>query len=225
MDIVTLEKANHLFWLGRYAERMTGLIRMFNVTYDKLIDIDQKAYEAFCDALSIPHDIYMDENDFIDRFIYDGTNPDSLLSTITRAYDNAIVLREEITGDTLAYIEMAKRTLEKKEHQTLMLELQYVLDDINAFWGSANDTVYEGSRAIMKCGKHAEKLDIQYRFGIDDENVKRELAKLKYRISSLNDRYEIAGLSKVKELFESNDAGPLKYIDYIYALTDCFCII
>lgn len=225
MGAITLEKANHLFWLGRYAERMTGVIRLFMDTYDKMIDVDPKAYVEFCNNLSIPYDVYKDDIDFSYRFIYDENLPDSLISTIKRAYDNAIVLREEISGDTYAYIDLAKRILEKENPGTLMLELQNVLDYINAFWGSANDTVDENSRVILKCGKHAEKLDIQYRFKIDDKNLQREMSKLRHRIDSLCKKFSIPGLEDVKGLFDNDKASPEEYIEYIFKLTDCFNVI
>lgn len=225
MGAITLEKANHLFWLGRYAERMTGVIRLFMITYDKMIDIDSNAYIEFCKNLSIPYDVYKDDLDFSYRFVYDETLPDSLISTIKRAYDNAIVLREEITGDTYAYIDLAKRILEKENPGTLMLELQNVLDYINAFWGSANDTVDENSRVIIKCGKHAEKLDIQYRFNIEDKNLQREMLKLKHRINTLSEMLNLKGLDEVKILFDNPHAKPEDYIEYIFQLTNCFNVI
>ncbi len=224
MGIITIEKANHLFWLGRYAERMTGTIRMYMECFDQLIDVDDKAYINFCNRLSIPYDCYKDADDFITSFVYDINNPDSLVSAINMAYSNAVVLREEITGDTLAYIDLAKRILEKEEPGTLMLELQKVLDDINAFWGSASDTMEETCRSIVKCGKHAEKLDIQFRFDIADASVQRDLNKLKHRISVLAENYDIPGLQEVKQMFANEKAEYADYIAYIEALSNCFSI-
>ena len=34
----------------------------------------------------------MSNEDFISRYLYDSTNPDSVLSNLLRAYDNAVVL-------------------------------------------------------------------------------------------------------------------------------------
>ncbi len=224
MGAITLEKANHLFWLGRYAERMTGTIRMYMKVYDIMIDKDENAFVGFCQRLSIPSDIYSSAEEFIDGFVYDNENIDSMVCCIHHAYDNAVMLREEITGETLAYIELAKNLLERDEENrgTMMLELQNVLDYINAFWGSANDTVDEACRSIMKCGKHAEKLDIQYRFEIEDESCKRELAKLKHRIQSLNANFQIRGLKGVEKLFYDTKTTSKDYIEKITALTNCF---
>ena len=44
MGIISIEKADRLFWLGRYAERvLTTLVAFFDF-YDEMIDGDEKAY-------------------------------------------------------------------------------------------------------------------------------------------------------------------------------------
>ncbi|MGN1406058.1 MAG: alpha-E domain-containing protein [Erysipelotrichaceae bacterium] len=222
MGIITLEKANHLFWLGRYTQRLLGTIREFMKVYDLLLDVDEKAYEQFCVCLSIPYDIYADSEDFINSFVYDASNPDSLVVCINHAYDNAIELRDDITSETLAYIEMAKSLLEKKEHGTMMLELQKAADYINAFWGMVYDSVAEASKNIIKCGKHAEKLDIIYRFHNESKQSEKELAKLQNRISSLHEKYSIRGIENVVKLFGKDSYSNQEVIDMITALTNCF---
>lgn len=222
MGIITLEKANHLFWLGRYGERMLGTIRHFNRVYDLLLDVDETAYKQFCINLSIPYDIYKDADDFVNSFVYDSTNPDSLVVCINHAYDNAVELRDDISSETLAYIEMTKSLLEKSEHGTLMLELQKALDYMNAFWGMVYDSVDEASKNIIKCGKHAENLDIVYRFHEESEKSAKELAKLQNRISTLHEKYSIRGIENVVKLFKRNECSNSEVIEMISALTNCF---
>lgn len=222
MGIITLEKANHLFWLGRYAKRMSGTIRRFTACYDVMLDVDDHAYVPFCDCLSIPADIYADSDDFMHGFVYDRNNPDSLVTCINHAYDNAVELREDITSETLAYIELARALLEKKDHGSLFLELQKVCDYINAFWGGAYDTVPEAGKNIIKCGKHAERLDIEYRFNDEKEERQKELARLRNRISTLHEKYSIRGIENVVELFGKESCSNQEIIDMIRALTDCF---
>ena len=40
MGIISLEKQDHLFWLGRYCERVYTTIRTFLLSYDKMLDND-----------------------------------------------------------------------------------------------------------------------------------------------------------------------------------------
>ena len=57
MGIISLEKINHLYWLGRYTERVFTTIKSFEGYYDRMIDQDETAYQDFCRRLNIP-DIY-----------------------------------------------------------------------------------------------------------------------------------------------------------------------
>lgn len=62
--------------------------------------------------------------------------PDSLISNLNRAYDNAVVLRESIGSEALSYIQMSVYDMEKAaKSEVPLLEVQQVLDNIHAFWG------------------------------------------------------------------------------------------
>ena len=95
MGIISLEKVNNLLWLGRYSERVYTTIRMFYIQFDKMIENDEDEYSEFCAKLNIPV-IYSSNEDFVNRYLFDRENPDSVISNLLRAYDNAIVLRDEI---------------------------------------------------------------------------------------------------------------------------------
>ena len=63
-------------------------------------------------------------------------NPDSLISNLNRAYDNAFVLRESIGSEALSYIQMSVYDMENvAKSEVPLLEVQQVLDNIHAFWG------------------------------------------------------------------------------------------
>ena len=63
MGIISIEKADRLFWLGRYAERvLTTLVAFFDF-YDEMIDGDEKAYRIYCKKIEIP-DFYKIKEDF-----------------------------------------------------------------------------------------------------------------------------------------------------------------
>lgn len=197
MDIITLEKANHMFWLGRYTERVFQTIFIYMKLYDVMIDIDPNAYIEFCKNLEIDN-IYKDSDDFNEKYVYSSDNFDSIISSLKRAYDNAVVLREEITGDTIAYIELSLNILKHRDTKSTVLELQRVVDYLYAFWGSIDDTTSQSCRNIIKCGKYAERVDLFYRFDIDDDKLERQMEKLKSRIDKLNSAYNIDGLSSLK---------------------------
>lgn len=194
MGIISIEKTNRLFWLGRYCERVFTTLKVFRKYYDTMIDGSQSDYQIFCLDLGIPN-IYQNSEDFINRYMHDGTNPNSLVSNMRRAYDNAIVLREHLTSETLSYVQMALDTLEAESVSanqiTPMIALQHVIDDIYAFWGSAEDCVTdERARNLMKVGRSVERLDIYLRLHHDPQVVRIEYMKLVNRLYKTQITYD-----------------------------------
>ena len=190
MGVISLEKSECLFWLGRYTERVYTTIRIFNDVLDKMLDQETKRYEGFCQRLNIPN-IYTSPEDFVDRYLFDPDNPDSIYTNLSRAYDNALVLRNEISSMTLSYIQMAldiMATSRGTDNQYLMN--QRILDYLLAFWGSLDDNV-EGAtrRNLVKCGKYTERLDLYCRLDIAYPQVEKEFKKLSSRMSKLDIPY------------------------------------
>ena len=95
MGIISVEQADHLFWLGRYTERVYTTLRFYFQRFDSMIDETVDSYQTFCESIDIPN-IYLSKEDFLRRYPFDADNTDSIISNLNRAYDNAIVLRESI---------------------------------------------------------------------------------------------------------------------------------
>ena len=184
MGIISLEKSSRLIWLGRYTERTFTICRTLSRYYDEMIDRDEYAYRSFLDCLGLPY-IYGSRDAFIRTYIFDANDPNSLASQLNRALDNAIEMREELTSDTLCYIQMAQDALrEDREQSAPMLTLQEVVDDLFAFWGSADDNIAsEECRTLIKCGKYVERLDLYVRLGYGFREVEKEASKLLNRLA------------------------------------------
>lgn len=194
MGIISLEKANNLLWLGRYSERVYTTLRMFYQQFDKMIESSEDEYTEFCNKLNIPV-IYTSNEDFVGRYLYDKENPDSVYSNLLRAYDNAIVLRDEIGSETMGYLQLCVYTMEKTKHlEAPLLELQSVLDMLLAFWACADDYIIETeARNIIKTGKCIERLDLYLRLGSSQKAIYAEYQKLNARIKRCGIAYhEIA---------------------------------
>ena len=182
MGIISIDKSNRLIWLGRYTERTFTICRTLNHVFDKMIDRDDEAYLEYLDALGIPH-VYSGRDDFIKTYIFDESDPNSLASQLNRALDNGIEMREELTSDTLCYIQIAQNALRYSGNIAPILVLQRVIDDLFAFWGSADDNVAsEESRTLLKCGKYVERLDLYVRLGYKFSDVEKETSKLLNRL-------------------------------------------
>lgn len=79
-------------------------------------------------------------------------NPDSIISNLNRAYDNAIVLRESIGSETLSFIQLAIYEMNKaKKSKSPVVELQKVNDNLLAFYGTVDDQIGMIPR-VEKCG-------------------------------------------------------------------------
>ena len=109
MSTISKEHGDHLFWLGRYTEKFFITLRSLDKLYDKMID-EKHGYKEYLAYFGLD-DKYSDSRDFIRSFLYDDSNPNSAAFCLERAYDNGIVLREEISTRTLSFLQMAKDTL------------------------------------------------------------------------------------------------------------------
>ncbi len=209
MGIISVEQGSRLYWLGRYTERVYTTIRMFFTSFDRMIDEEEDSYAAFCSSVDIPN-IYQSKEEFLRSYPFDETNPDSIIRNLNRAYDNAIVLRENISTEALSYIQLAIYAMNKAaKSQAPLYELQRVLDDILAFWGSIDDRIdSEETRNIIKAGKRIERIDLYARLGTNVEEIRREVHRMIPRVEKCGLPYNKERLEKVKKLAEE------EHLDY-----------
>lgn len=201
MGIITLEHMDELYWLGRYSERVYTTIRLYFTSYDKLIDFSEFSYADFCRQIEIP-DVYGSAEEFRTRYAFDETDVNSIISNLNRAYDNAIILREEIGSETLSYIQLALYAMQKaKVSHAPLIELQRVIDNILAFWGIADDSIdSEQVRNIIKAGKRVERIDLYARLKISRTELLREVHRLIPRIARCGISYRKSNLEKIEAL-------------------------
>lgn len=206
MGIIGLEKANHLFWLGRYTERVFTTLRTFFKYYDGTLENKVPHYPEYCKRLAI-NNIYMSAVDFKERYLFDEENMDSIYTTLLRAYDNAIVMRNDISTESLAYIELAIDSFRKaRESEAPIVSLQPVIDYIFAFWASIDDFMLnEESRNIIKCGKYIERMDLLLRLKDESYNPKADFIRLESRIKKVDLCYNKEYLTELGMLYTKNN--------------------
>lgn len=209
MGIISVENLDRLYWLGRYSERVYTSARLFATSFDRMIDMDLEDYAAFCNQLDIP-DIYHSREDFCERYILDGKDPNSIYSNLLRAYDNAVELRNEIGSEPITYIQLCVYDMRRsKVLSAPIVGLQKVIDNILAFWGIVDDMIEsENLRNIIKVGKRIERLDLYGRLQADRTSVIREIHRLAGRIPRTNLHYDTEKLEELQRL-----AGA-EHIDY-----------
>lgn len=204
MGIISVEQADHLYWLGRYTERVYTMLRFYSKSFDTMIDETIDSYQKFCESIDIPN-IYTSKADFLRRYPFDPGNPDSIISNLNRAYDNAIVLRESIGSEALSYIQLAIYDMNKAAASTSpMIELQYILDHILSFWGIADDQIdSEQVRNMIKAGKRIERIDLYARLGVSKKELIREVRRMVPRVERSGLAYDRPRLEQMKELVEN----------------------
>ncbi len=206
MGIITVDKADHLYWLGRYTERVHTTLKLFFVDFDRMIDRSENAYQEMCKALNIP-DVYGSKQTFITHYPYDTKDPNSILSNLMRSYDNALVMRDEIGTLTLSYIQLAIYDMEKaKTSDAPMIALQDVIDHILAFWGCVDDAIDdEKTRSLIKAGKRIERLDLLLCLNSDIHLIQRECRKLERRLPRIGLAYNEEALERFKQQLFQED--------------------
>ena len=163
MGTISLEHSNRLYWLGRYTERFFTTLKALGDLYDKMLDT-QHGYTDYLGCFGLA-DTYADNAAFLRSFLFDNANSNSAVYSLERAYDNGIVLREEISTTSLSFLQMAKDTLEKAQNSTnIRLSLLPLEDILYAFWGCINEHIYDDEiRNIIYIGKTVERLDLYMR--------------------------------------------------------------
>lgn len=166
-DVLSAAKANRLYWLGRYEERVYMTLHLMNKCYDKMIDGSPEEYADLWRKLDMSG-MYSKQEDFEFGMLYDESNPCSLISAQKSAMDNAILLREDILSETLSYLEMSMALMHqcKERNEEKISALQPVIDWSLAFWGSAEQRVQNHTALdLMMIGRNVENMDMKLRFG------------------------------------------------------------
>lgn len=171
--IISAVKANRLFWLGRYEERVYITLHLLRKCHDKMIDGELEDYWPIWQKLDTTG-AYQTIEEFTFGIMYDDTNPSTVMAAQTKAMDNAILLREDILSETLSYLEMSLALLKecRKKQEKNVICLQPVIDWSLAFWGSAQQRLQNHKALyIMSIGRNVENMDMLLRFDYSYERV------------------------------------------------------
>lgn len=179
MGAITRININNLFWLGRYVERVFTTLNSFFKYADRFIEGGQDAYEKYLADINVPQ-IYKSPEDFFHRYVFDMSDPNSIISNLDRALSNAIVLREEIKTPSLSYLQMAMDRFRACEGtDKIRYDMLPVRDAIYAFWGSVdNNMTNTEALRIIHLGKSVERADMFLRLGYPAEDISAELDNL-----------------------------------------------
>ena len=206
MGAISLEKSQQMYWLGRYTERVFTTLQAYTILFDETVDERQVLYDKFCQTMGIP-DVYGSQAVFFENFLFDSNDSSSVVSSLDRAFDNAVVLRDEISSESLSYIHLAMEQLQMaRTSRERLLDLQSILDYLYAFWGSVDDRANsEVCRNLMKCGRYVERMDLYVRLHFSYAEVERSYYKLRSRIGKAGIPYQEEKLDCIGECIISEE--------------------
>lgn len=223
MGTISIRNSSNLFWLGRYAERIYTTLIIFFDYYDKMLDRNKSSYREFLQKLGIK-DKYGDYQNFIQGFLY-GDDSFSVYSVFRGACDNAIVIRNTIGSESLAYIDLATNLFQgSRKAKNIRLALMPCIDYLLAFWGSVDNKIASGqARNIIKCGKLIERLDLYFRFGLDSDQINGEFEKLCNVLSRVQKSfYDAQQLSVLVDILAVEDSYKERLDEALGSLSKLF---
>ena len=212
MGVISIKSSDNLFWLGRYVERVFTTLNAFTECYDIMIDTNDEEYINFCRRLGIANN-YSCRQEFISSFLFDSNDPASIYASLLHAYDNAVEMRNVISSDTLAYLQLAVDIMEKSSSSNApLLKVQEVTDWIFAFWGSADDNIEaEVSRNILKFGRSIERLDLYTRLDYPVEMLRKEFSIMLNRLYKVGIDFNSHSIERLSRMIlEEEDYKPYR---------------
>ena len=203
-------KAHHLYWLGRYAERVSAQMHFLRHYYDLCLDEGHEdAIHEYCSKLHLPI-CTRDRDAFLVEHLF-GDQCGSLRHTLNCLNDNSIVLREELTTNTIAYVNLCVATLKHSDHRkdVNINSLQPVSDYILAFWGSVLQHVTNGATLDMLfIGKRVEFIDMYSRFGEKHSRLAAEWRNMDRRLDRQSFLVNKDSRMALREIFFEHDSIP-----------------
>lgn len=203
MSSISPAKANHLFWLGRYAERLFAQLHFLRYYYDLCLDEGREdALTIYCRKLSLT-DCPADRDAFLYQHLFENT-PGSLLYCLECLNDNSIVLREELTTASISYVNLCVAILNHCRHKQdiNIVRLQPVTDYILSFWGSVFQHVTNiATLDMLFVGKHVEYIDMYSRFDYPFKRVAAEWGSLDHRLGHMEDMVDERCRNRLREIF------------------------
>jgi uncharacterized alpha-E superfamily protein len=176
--------ANHIYWLGRYLERAENYARFIDVNFNLMQDLPMDLKEQWGPLVAATGDLdlYLQKYQGYERhqvmffLTFDQDNPNSMLSAVTNARENARIIRENLSKETwekaneLYY--MLQNGLEKKvwKKEDPRQFYEMVKNQILLIYGLADSTVArtEGwyfrqlGQLLERADKTSRILDVKY---------------------------------------------------------------
>jgi uncharacterized alpha-E superfamily protein len=169
--------AGNIYWLGRYLERAENTARIVDVNTKFLLDLPKNVRLGWAPILEImslrslfdAHYAQADETNVAAFLVTDSRNPNSIISCLIAARENARTIREIIPRETWEQINAVY--LLAKEQQSLVqngrsrhLYLHKVIQANQAITGNMSGTMtHDDGYDFLRIGRNIERADMTTR--------------------------------------------------------------
>ncbi len=147
--------ANSIYWLGRYLERTENYARFIDVNFNLMLDLPGDLEEQWEPLIKATGDdgIYrskfekFNKKEVIYFLAFDTDNPNSIISSVTAARENARIIRENLTKETWEKLNetyhFVKKGAEKREwkKEDPRAFFESIKNQILLLYGLADNTV------------------------------------------------------------------------------------
>jgi uncharacterized alpha-E superfamily protein len=162
--------ADSLYWLGRYIERAEHLSRLSSVMLNATLDQTDSGVQAVWIALSAVGEPEMSSAvgsfEAAEALVLDRSDPNSVVSSLARARENARQVRDQITTETwerlnLLYLKVTDENAAREFADGSTTFLHDVIADLHLFKGAADTTMSHGeSWRFMMLGMYLERAQL-----------------------------------------------------------------
>jgi len=177
--------ANSVYWMNRYIERADNYARFISVNFNLALDLPPNVPEQWKPLIVATADNYIFEEwyqaptreNVLYFMTFDSRNPNSILSCLYEARENARTIRESISREMWEYVNQIYWTVKEADHDSKSWELaryQGFLDNIKTgsqlFYGIVDSTITRGEawhfgrlgRLLERGDKTTRFLDVKY---------------------------------------------------------------
>ena len=162
--------ADSLYWLGRYIERAEHLSRLSSVMLNATLDQTDSGVQAVWIALSAVGEPEVSSAigsfEAAEALVLDRTDHNSVVSSLSRARENARQVRDHITTETwerlnLLYLKVTDENAGREFADGSTTFLHDVIADLHLFKGAADTTMSHGeSWRFMMLGMYLERAQL-----------------------------------------------------------------
>lgn len=180
-------EADAMFWIGRYVERAEATARMVDVQYHSELEgafpltraedtdeVESDPSALWGPILAISGDaklftkLYgsdLDERNVLDFFAFRRDHPNSIISCVSRARDNARGVRESLPSEmyeslNMFFLEVTRWNADKILDSSPHGYFQQVKNASHLFHGITDRTLpYDEARSFLECGMMLERAD------------------------------------------------------------------